>query len=40
MLLPSKDEDETVRKGGIVEKVLTEKGLECEIIDFPEMSHG
>ncbi len=40
LLLPSNDEDETVRNGGIVEKVLTEKGLDCDIVDFPDMPHG
>jgi len=37
LMMPAKDDKDSVKTGGLAQQVLKDK---CEVLEFPEMSHG
>merc|ERR1712046_136018 len=40
LLLPAGDDPESTKTGGANQRVLTERGYECKVQEFPDMKHG
>lgn len=40
LIMPAGDDPDSTKMGGANHRILCERGVECEVVEFPDMKHG